>query len=107
MGLGYLCAWKATDADGIGMLWAMIILVSIGTGFFKGNVSGINGRLFPLADQDELDTVFNLQYMFVNIGSFCGTTFLSLVGTRALDTVLCSWFVQSSCSSTAYGGSLE
>ena len=61
------------------MLWAMIILVSIGTGFFKGNVSGINGRLFPLADQDELDTVFNLQYMFVNIGSFCGTTFLSLV----------------------------
>ena len=55
----------------------------IGTGFFKGNVSGINGRLFPLADQDELDTVFNLQYMFVNIGSFCGTTFLSLVGKSA------------------------
>ena len=48
MGLGYLCAWKA---NGVGMLWAMIILVSIGTGFFKGNVSGINGRLFPLADQ--------------------------------------------------------
>ena len=47
MGLGYLCAWKA---NGVGMLWAMIILVSIGTGFFKGNVSGINGRLFPLAD---------------------------------------------------------
>lgn len=83
MGLGYLCAWKATDANGIAMMWAMIILVSIGTGFFKGNVSGINGRLFPLADQDELDTVFNLQYMFVNIGSFCGTTFLSLVGTNA------------------------
>ena len=108
MGLGYLCAWRATEANGIAMLWAMIILVSIGTGFFKGNVSGINGRLFPLADQDELDTVFNLQYMFVNIGSFCGTTFLSFhLLERALDTVLCSWFVESSCSSTAYGGSLE
>ena len=106
MGLGYLCAWKATDANGIAMMWAMIILVSIGTGFFKGNVSGINGRLFPLADQDELDTVFNLQYMFVNIGSFCGTTSFHLL-ERALDTVLCSWFVESSCSSTAYGGSLE
>ena len=47
MGLGYLCAWRATEANGIAMLWAMIILVSIGTGFFKGNVSGINGRLFP------------------------------------------------------------
>ena len=80
MGLGYLFAWKA---NGVGTMWIMIILVAIGTGFFKGNVSGINGRLFPLADQDELDTVFNLQYMFVNIGSFCGTTFLSLVGTNA------------------------
>ena len=35
MGLGYLCAWKA---NGLGMLWAMIILVSVGTGLFKGNV---------------------------------------------------------------------
>ena len=80
MGLGYLAAWKA---NGIGMLWAMIILVSVGTGFFKGNVSGINGRLFPLAEQEELDTVFNLQYMFVNIGSFCGTTFLSMLALSA------------------------
>lgn len=80
MGLGYLAAWKA---NGIAMLWAMIILVSVGTGFFKGNVSGINGRLFPLAEQEELDTVFNLQYMFVNIGSFCGTTFLSMLALSA------------------------
>lgn len=80
MGLGYLCAWKA---NGIGMLWAMVILVAVGTGFFKGNVAGINGRLFPLADQDELDTVFSLQYSFVNIGSFIGTTFLSLLAGAA------------------------
>lgn len=79
MGLGYLCAWKA---NGVGMLWVMIILISIGTGFFKGNVSGINGRLFSTTDQDELDTAFSLQYSFVNIGSFCGTTFLSLIGTK-------------------------
>lgn len=80
MGLGYLCAWKA---NGIGMVWAMVILVAVGTGFFKGNVSGINGRLFPLADEDELDTVFSLQYTFVNIGSFSGTTFLSLLAKVA------------------------
>ena len=79
MGLGYLCAWQA---NGRVMLYAMIILVAIGTGFFKGNVSGINGRLFPTSDQDELDTAFSLQYSFVNIGSFCGTTFLSLIGTN-------------------------
>ena len=64
MGLGYLCAWKA---NGVGMLWVMIVLIAIGTGFFKGNVSGINGRLFPASDQDELDTAFSLQYSFVNI----------------------------------------
>ncbi|MGN0312953.1 MAG: peptide MFS transporter [Lachnospiraceae bacterium] len=79
MGIGWLCAWQA---NGIGMLWVAIILISIGTGFFKGNVSGISGRLFPLADQDTLDSVFNIQYMFVNIGSFVGTTFLTLVATQ-------------------------
>ena len=79
MGLGYLCAWQA---NGRVMLYAMIILVAVGTGFFKGNVSGINGRLFPTSDEDELDTAFSLQYSFVNIGSFCGPTFLSLIGTN-------------------------
>lgn len=79
MGIGWLFVWKA---NGIGMVWVAVILVSIGTGFFKGNVSGINGRLFPLADPGTLDTVFNLQYSFVNIGSFCGTTFLSLLATN-------------------------
>lgn len=79
MGLGYLCAWQAQNKS---MMWVMIILLAIGTGFFKGNVSGINGRLFPLADPDTLDSVFNIQYMFVNIGSFCGTTFLCLVATQ-------------------------
>ena len=92
MGLGYLCAWKATEANEYpAMMWAMIVLVSIGTGFFKGNVYlGINGRLFPLADQDELDTVlFNLQYMFVNIRFFLRNfPFHWLVQTP--DTVQCS-----------------
>lgn len=101
MGVGYLCAWKA---NGIGMIWAMVLLVAVGTGFFKGNVSGINGRLFPLADEDELDTVFSLQYSFVNIGSFCGTSFLSLLagvaGYRMLFLVCgialfvdCAWWL--------------
>ena len=103
MGISYLLAWKA---NGIGMLWAMIILLSIGTGFFKGNVSGINGRLFPLADQDTLDSVFNIQYMFVNIGSFCGTSFLSLLalsyGYRFLFFV-CGIFLFIDCAWWIFG----
>ena len=78
MGIGYLVAWKAT---GTGLVWVMIILVSIGTGFFKGNLSGVNALLFD--DPDELNAAFSIQYSFVNIGSFCGTTFLSLVGKSA------------------------
>lgn len=76
MGLGYLCLWKA---NGLGLVWAAIILVSIGTGGFKGNVSGVNGRILGNVDEAALNAAFNIQYMFVNIGSFCGTTFLSLV----------------------------
>lgn len=101
MGLGYLCAWKSNS---IGMLWVMIILVAIGTGCFKGNVSGVNGGLFPDADEATLNAVFNIQYMFVNIGSFCGTTFLSLLalsaGYRAMFLVCgialfvdCAWWL--------------
>lgn len=103
MGISYLLAWKA---NGVGMLWAMIILLAIGTGFFKGNVSGINGRLFPLADQDTLDSVFNIQYSFVNIGSFCGTSFLSLLalsyGYRTLFLV-CGIFLFIDCAWWLFG----
>lgn len=73
MGAGYLCTWKANS---IGLVWAMIILVSLGTGLFKGNLSGINGLQFSNAE--ELDEAFSIQYSFVNIGSFIGTTFLVL-----------------------------
>src|SRR5699024_5594103 len=38
MGIGYLFTWQANS---LGMVWAMVILVSVGTGFFKGNLSGI------------------------------------------------------------------
>ena len=41
MGIGYLCTWQAHS---LGLVWAMIILVSIGTGLFKGNLSGVNKR---------------------------------------------------------------
>lgn len=82
MGIGYLFTWKANS---LGMVWAMIILVSVGTGFFKGNLSGINGLLFH--DQDELDEAFSIQYSFVNIGSFCGTTFIAITATTGLGPI--------------------
>ena len=78
MAAGWFAISRATGAGGV---WLAIILLAVGTGFFKGNVSGINGRQFD-NDKDTLTTAFSLQYMFVNIGSFCGTTFLALIGTQ-------------------------
>ena len=77
MGAGYVCGWQSATQGSVAMLWAMIILVSIGTGFFKGNVSAINGKLFD--DPEQLDSAFSLQYSFVNIGSFIGTTIVSYI----------------------------
>lgn len=79
MGIGYLFAWQAHS---LGMVWAMIVLVSLGTGLFKGNLSGINGLLFH--DADELNEAFSIQYSFVNIGSFVGTTFIAMLATTGL-----------------------
>lgn len=79
MGLGYLMAWKAT---GKGSLILMIILVSVGTGLFKGNVSGINGRQFDAEDSGNLNAIFSVQYSFVNIGALIGTMGLALIATQ-------------------------
>ncbi len=77
MGVGYFAMSKATGTAGV---WICIILLAVGTGFFKGNVSGINGRQFE-NDKETLTTAFSIQYSFVNIGSFIGTTFVVLIAT--------------------------
>lgn len=79
MGAGYLVASRAHSFSSMIL---MVALVAIGTGFFKGNVSGINGRQFEANDTTMLNKAFSIQYMFVNIGAFCGTTFLTLIAVN-------------------------
>lgn len=68
MAIGYLIGWKAGSAA---MVNLMVIVVSIGTGFFKGNLSAIQGRMYD--DKSMLDSAFSIQYSFVNVGSFVGS----------------------------------
>ncbi len=68
MALGYLVGWKAT---GLGMVNAMIILVSIGTGLFKGNLNALIGRQYK--NKELLDAAFSIQYSYVNVGAFIGS----------------------------------
>lgn len=78
MAAGY---FAISRANGTGGVWLCVILVALGTGFFKGNVSGINGRQFA-NDKSTLTTAFSIQYSFVNIGSFTGTTFITLIAVN-------------------------
>ncbi|HHW94995.1 MAG TPA: peptide MFS transporter [Mogibacterium sp.] len=82
MGAGYICAWKATSLT---MIYVMMILVAVGTGLFKGNLSGINALQFK--SEKDLDSAFSIQYSFVNIGSFIGTTFLAITATTGLGPI--------------------
>lgn len=68
MALGYLVGWKA---DSTAMVNVMIILVSIGTGLFKGNLNALLGRQYH--NKELLDSAFSIQYSFVNIGAFVGS----------------------------------
>lgn len=69
MAAGYFIGGGAQDAAAMNL---MITLVAIGTGLFKGNISAINGALFE--DKKQLDSAFSVQYSFVNVGAFIGTT---------------------------------
>lgn len=74
MTIGYFVLWAFPSNFGV---YGMIFLVAIGTGLFKGNLTGIIGRLFQ--NQDELDSAFSVYYSFVNVGSFLGTTVLGIL----------------------------
>ncbi|MCG4691403.1 POT-type proton-dependent oligopeptide transporter, partial [Phocaeicola vulgatus] len=68
MAAGYALGYFATS-----VIWvhAMIILISIGTGFFKGNLNALVGELYD--DNTRKDAAFSLLYTFVNLGSFIGS----------------------------------
>ena len=68
MAIGYVVGYQAQGPGGVN---AMIILVSVGTGFFKGNLNALIGRQYK--SKELLDTAFSIQYSYVNIGAFVGS----------------------------------
>lgn len=77
MGAGYVFGWQASVNSSPEFLYIMILLVSIGTGLYKGNIAGISGRLFK--DKNQLDAAFSIQYSIANMGSFLGTLVVSFI----------------------------
>ena len=80
MGVGYVFGYQASVMSSPKLLGIMILLVSIGTGLYKGNIAGISGRLFN--DKSQLDSAFSIQYSIANIGSFIGTLTVSFIAYK-------------------------
>ena len=82
MAAGYALGFFATN-----VMWvhAMIILISIGTGFFKGNLNALVGELYD--DNTRKDAAFSLLYTFVNLGSFIGSLTIGILYTKTFAVI--------------------
>ncbi len=73
-------------------LWIGLILLIVGNGFFKPNISTIVGKLYPEGDKRK-DSAFTIFYMGINLGAFiapfiCGTLAESTMAVKQGATIL-------------------
>ncbi|MCW8849570.1 MAG: oligopeptide:H+ symporter, partial [Melioribacteraceae bacterium] len=67
MGLGYLGLTLPTELT----FYLSLLLIIIGNGFFKPNISTLVGRLYDTEEyRDYKDSGYNIFYMGINIGAF-------------------------------------
>ena len=72
MFLGYLALAVPTAANwlGVTVMISALLLISLGTGLFKGNLQVIVGNLYDAPEyRDKRDSAFSLFYMAINIGA--------------------------------------
>lgn len=68
MALGQICLFMSSS-EHIVMFYAGLILLIIGNGFFKPNISTVVGQLYPPGDNRK-DSAFTIFYMGINLGAF-------------------------------------
>ena len=71
LGYGILGLPLGNQGTGIAFMILALLIISIGTGFFKGNLQALVGRLYddPRYSKNR-DIAFSIFYMFINIGAF-------------------------------------
>ncbi len=84
MGVGY-CLMSIHDLN---MLYLSMLLVILGNGFFKPNISTLLGNLYNVAEyKDKKDEGYNIFYMGINIGAFIcnffGAALYNMIGWGA------------------------
>lgn len=82
MAAGYVLGFFATS-----IIWihSMIILISIGTGFFKGNLNALVGELYD--DNSRKDAAYSILYTFVNLGAFLGSLIVGILYTQTFAVI--------------------
>lgn len=61
------------------VMWAALLVIILGNGFFKPNISSMVGQLYPKGDT-RLDSAFTIFYMGINVGAMLGMTICPLLG---------------------------
>ena len=77
MFLGYICLAIPLGGDSVamGVMLAALLLISFGTGLFKGNLQVMVGNLYDDPKYaDRRDSAFSLFYMAINIGAMFAPT---------------------------------
>ena len=66
---------------GLGMVILALVIISLGTGFFKGNLQALVGNLYddPRYSKNR-DNAFNIFYMGINIGAFFAPSAANAMG---------------------------
>ena len=77
MFLGYLCLSIPAGAGvaAVGIMAVALLLISVGTSLFKGNLQVMVGNLYDSPEmQPKRDSAFSLFYMAINIGALFAPT---------------------------------
>ncbi|HYD23185.1 MAG TPA: peptide MFS transporter [Croceibacterium sp.] len=61
------------------VFWLALAFIIVGTGFLKGNISVIVGKLYPRTDVRR-DGAYTIFYMGINLGSFIGVLIAGYLG---------------------------
>ncbi len=88
MFIGYLLLAIPTDMNtGFALVVVALAVISIGTGFFKGNLQALVGNLYDDSRfSAKRDIAFNIFYMGINIGAMFAPTAAELVSNFILDS---------------------
>lgn len=78
MGIGQLLLFLSASTFAANLplaktiMWAALLVIIFGNGFFKPNISSMVGSLYPKEQKNKLDSAFTIFYMGINVGATLG-----------------------------------